>query len=353
MSSSPDGSRTRVCLVYGGRSSEHGVSCLTAREVKSVIDTSRYDVHAVGITRSGRWVSADPTWPDLAPGQLPEVDESAAAVPWETVTDADVVFPLLHGPWGEDGTLQGLLDLADVRYVGAGVLASAVGMDKAFAKVVFAAAGLPQVPYVPVEPGAWPTDRPRIEARVRALGLPVFVKPSRAGSSMGVVRVDAWEDLAPAIEHAREFDPKIVVEAGKVGAREVECGIVQTVEGVPQASVVGEVQVQHDLHALYDFEAKYIDGTSANVVPADLSPTVSERIRAYAVQAFQAIGGEGLARVDFFLDGDELVINEINTMPGFTTSSMFPLLWEASGVSYAELVDRLLLQALSRPTGLR
>lgn len=353
MSSSPDGSRTRVCLVYGGRSSEHGVSCLTAREVLSVIDVSRYEVHAVGITRSGRWVAAEPRWSDLAPGQLPEVDEDAPTVPWESVTDADVVFPLLHGPWGEDGTLQGLLDLADVRYVGAGVLASAVGMDKAFAKVVFAAAGLPQLPYVPIESGAWPSDRPRIEARVRALGLPVFVKPSRAGSSSGVVRVDTWDQLAPAIEQAREFDPKVVVEAGKVGAREVECGIVQGVDGTPRASVVGEVRVQHGAHAFYDFEAKYVDGTSANVVPADLSPTVSERIRAYALQAFQAIGGEGLARVDFFLDGDELVINEINTMPGFTTSSMFPLLWEASGVPYAELVDRLLQQALSRPTGLR
>ncbi|WP_229053354.1 D-alanine--D-alanine ligase family protein [Aeromicrobium sp. Leaf350] len=346
-------SRTRVCLVYGGRSSEHGVSCLTAREVLSVIDPERYDVRAIGITRSGTWVEAEPRWPELVPGQLPEVDEDAAAVPWESVTDADVVFPLLHGPWGEDGTLQGLLDLADVRYVGAGVLASAVGMDKVFAKVVFAAAGLPQVPYVPIEPSAWPADRDRVEARVRALGLPVFVKPSRAGSSSGVVKVETWEELAPAIEKARDFDPKVLVEAGKVGAREVECGIVQAVDGTPQASVVGEVQVLHDSHAFYDFEAKYLDGTSANLVPADLSPTVSERIRAYAVQAFQAIGGEGLARVDFFLDGEDLVINEINTMPGFTTSSMFPLLWEASGVPYAELVDLLLRQALARPTGLR
>jgi D-alanine-D-alanine ligase len=342
-----------VCLVYGGRSSEHGVSCLTAREVLGVVDPERYDVRAVGITRSGRWVEATPDWPELVAGQLPEVDESAPEVPWETVTDSDVVFPLLHGPWGEDGTLQGLLELAGVRYVGAGVLASAVGMDKVFAKVVFAAAGLPQVPYVAIDAAAWPGDRDRVEARVRALGLPVFVKPSRAGSSSGVVRVDAWEELAPAIEKARDFDPKVLVEAGKVGAREVECGIVQALDGTPEASVVGEVQVLHDAHAFYDFEAKYLDGTSANLVPADLSPTVADRIRAYAVQAFQAIGGEGLARVDFFLDGDELVINEINTMPGFTTSSMFPLLWEATGVSYAELVERLIRQALTRPVGLR
>ncbi|GAA1736357.1 D-alanine--D-alanine ligase family protein [Aeromicrobium alkaliterrae] len=353
MITSRSDSRTRVCLVYGGRSSEHGVSCLTAREVMSVIDTTRFDVRAIGVTPSGRWVEAAPQWPDLAPGQLPAVDESAPPVPWESVTDADVVFPLLHGPWGEDGTLQGLLDLADVRYVGAGVLASAVGMDKVFAKVVFAAAGLPQVPYVPIEPAEWPSDRDRIEARVRALGLPVFVKPSRAGSSSGVVKVDTWDELAPAIEHARSFDPKVLVEAGKIGAREVECGIVQAVDGTPQASVVGEVRVQHGAHAFYDFEAKYLDGTSANIVPAEMSTTISDRIRAYAVQAFKAIGGEGLARVDFFLDGEDLVINEINTMPGFTTSSMFPLLWEASGVTYAELVDRLLQQALARPTGLR
>ncbi len=345
--------RTRVCLVYGGRSSEHSVSCLTAREVLSVIDTDRYDVSAIGITRDGRWVAAEPQWPDLPAGQLPEVSESAPAVPWENVTEADVVFPVLHGPWGEDGTLQGLLDLAGVRYVGAGVLASAVGMDKVFAKAIFAGAGLPQVPYVAVEPSAWPADRERVEARVRALGLPVFVKPSRAGSSSGVVKVDAWEDLEAAIETARSFDPKVLIEAGKVGAREVECGVIDGLDGRPQASVVGEVSVNTGSHSFYDFEAKYVDGTSANVVPADLPATMAERIREYAVKAFEAIAGEGLARVDFFVDGDDLVINEINTMPGFTTSSMFPLLWDASGLPYAELVDRLLQLALARPTGLR
>ncbi|MFT4189487.1 MAG: D-alanine--D-alanine ligase family protein [Aeromicrobium sp.] len=353
MTDSTTDSRIRVCLVYGGRSSEHGVSCLTAREVLSVVDTTRYAVSAIGITPTGRWVAAEPRWPDLEPGRLPQVPEDAPAVAWESVREADVVFPLLHGPWGEDGTLQGLLEMADVRYVGAGVLASAVGMDKVFAKTVFAAAGLPQVPYVPVEPAEWSADRDRVEARVRALGLPVFVKPARAGSSSGVVKVDRWDDLAPAIEQARSFDPKVLVEAGKVGAREVECGVVGTPGGEPAASVVGEVSVREGAHDFYDFEAKYLDGSSANVVPADLSPTESERIRGYAVQAFEAIGGEGLARVDFFLDGDDLVVNEVNTMPGFTTSSMFPLLWEASGLPYADLVDRLLQLALERPLGLR
>ncbi|MFT4299048.1 MAG: D-alanine--D-alanine ligase family protein [Aeromicrobium sp.] len=346
-------SRIRVSLVYGGRSSEHGVSCLTAREVLSVIDATRYDVRCIGITPEGRWVEFRPGWPDLEPGRLPQVPGDAPPVPWESVAEADVVFPLLHGPWGEDGTLQGLLEMAGVRYVGAGVLASAVGMDKVFAKAIFASAGLPQVPYVPIEGATWPSDRDRVEARVRALGLPVFVKPARAGSSSGVTRVDTWDDLVPAIEEARRFDPKVLVEAGCVGAREVECGIVQGLDGAPEASVVGEVSVQHAAHAFYDFEAKYLDGTSANVVPADLPPTVSERIRTYAITAFEAIGGEGLARVDFFLDGEDLVINEINTLPGFTTSSMFPSLWEASGLPYADLVDRLLQLALARPTGLR
>ena len=350
--SSPAG--PRVLLVYGGRSSEHGVSCATASEVSAVIDRDAYDVRAVGVTRDGRWVEQLPHWPDLPAGKLPEVDDSLPTMAWESVAESDVVFPLLHGPWGEDGTLQGLLEMADVRYVGAGVLASAVGMDKPFAKALFAAGGLPQVPHVTVEGSAWPADRERVEARSRALGLPVFVKPARAGSSSGVVKVDDWGDLAAAIEQAREFDPKVLIEAGAVGAREVECGVIQAPDGTPMASVVGEVVVADSSgHAFYDFEAKYLDGTSTNMVPADLPVTVSERIRTYAVQAFEAIGAEGLARVDFFLRGDDLVLNEINTMPGFTTSSMFPLLWEASGIGYAELVDRLLRLALARNTGLR
>jgi D-alanine-D-alanine ligase len=273
----------------------------------------------------------------------------------DDLRDFDVVLPLLHGPWGEDGTIQGLFEMAGVHYVGAGVLASSVAMDKPFTKTVFSAAGLPQIPYVTVLPRDWERDRARVVARVKALGLPVFVKPARAGSSSGVMMVDGWDELESAVEKARDFDPKVLVEAAALGKRELECGVVQELDGTAVASVVGEIVVEEDsAHEFYDFEAKYLDGTSTNIVPADIPDVLADRIRAYAVQAFEAIGCEGLARVDFFLHGDgELVVNEINTMPGFTPYSMFPLLWEASGLTYAELVDRLLQLALDRPTGLR
>ena len=294
------------------------------------------------------------SWPDLPAGTLPAVREMPP-FDLDDLRDFDVVLPLLHGPWGEDGTIQGLFEMAGVHYVGAGVLASSVAMDKPFTKTVFSAAGLPQVPYVTVLPRDWERDRSRVVARVKALGLPVFVKPARAGSSSGVMMVDALDELESAVEKARDFDPKVLVEAAVRGKRELECGVIQELDGTAVASVVGEIVVEEGTsHQFYDFEAKYLDGTSTNIVPADIPDVLAERIRAYAVQAFEAIGCEGLARVDFFLNGDgELVVNEINTMPGFTPYSMFPLLWEASGLTYAELVDRLLQLALDRPTGLR
>ncbi len=355
MNESSPGPRPRVAVVFGGRSSEHGVSCLTARNVVAAIDHERYDVVTVGIRPDGRWVLDTTDW-DVAPGGLPEVREDGEPFPWERLRDVDVAFPLLHGPWGEDGTVQGLLEMAGVRYVGAGVLASAVGMDKPFTKTVFAAAGLPQIAYVTITPAQWEREREKVLARVRALGMPVFVKPARAGSSSGVTKVDDVAFLADAVEAARKHDPKVLVEAAAHDKRELEVGVIQQPDGTPLASVVGEVSNDDTTHTFYDFEAKYLDGSSANVVPAPISDTLSERIRDYAVKAFQAIGGEGLARVDFFATDsapDGLVVNEINTMPGFTSSSMFPVLWEASGVSYAELVDRLLQLALTRPVGLR
>lgn len=346
--------KPRLAVIFGGRSSEHGVSCLTAREVIAAIDADRYDVHPIGITRDGAWVEETAEWPELVQGQLPEVRADRPAFTWEDLHGFDAAFPLLHGPWGEDGTIQGLFEMADVRYVGAGVLASAVGMDKPFTKTVFSAAGLPQIPYVTVLPWQWHGQRDRVEARIRALGLPVFVKPARAGSSSGVTMVDTWAELDGAIEKARDLDPKVIVESGAKGKRELECAVMQQPDGTPVASVVGEITVAEDsAHEFYDFEAKYLDGTSLNVVPADIPVTLSERIRTYAVQAFEAIGGEGLARVDFFLTDDGLVINEINTMPGFTPYSMFPVLWDRSGVPYPELVDRLIQLALNRETGLR
>ena len=350
----PSTSQLRLAVVFGGRSSEHGVSCLTAANVLQVVDRDRFDVTPVGITVDGDWVRESASWPDLPPGTLPAV-RALPPFDLDDLRDFDVVLPLLHGPWGEDGTIQGLFEMAGVHYVGAGVLASSVAMDKPFTKTVFSAAGLPQIPYVTVLPREWERDRARVTARVKALGLPVFVKPARAGSSSGVMMVDAWDELESAVEKARDFDPKVLVEAAALGKRELECGVVQELDGTAVASVVGEIVVEEEsAHEFYDFEAKYLDGTSTNIVPADIPDVLSDRIRAYAVQAFEAIGCEGLARVDFFLHGDgELVVNEINTMPGFTPYSMFPLLWEASGLTYAELVDRLLQLALDRPTGLR
>lgn len=349
--------RTSLAVVFGGQSSEHGVSCLTAREVLAVIDRDRYDVLPIGITTEGQWVEETAQWDDLAPGTLPHVRGDRPAFSWDRLRDVDVVFPLLHGPWGEDGTVQGLFELAGARYVGAGVLASAVGMDKPFTKTVFSAAGLPQLPYVTIQAWEWEARRERVVARIQALGLPVFVKPARAGSSSGVTPVHDWADLERAVLTARSFDPKVIVEAAAHGKREVECAVIQDERGMPVASEVGEIVVAADAdHEYYDFEAKYLDGTSTNVVPAALDETMRRRIREYALHAFDAIGCEGLARVDFFLtdsaDGG-LVINEINTMPGFTPFSMFPRLWEASGVPYAELVERLISLALARPTGLR
>ncbi len=351
----PSTSQLRLAVVFGGRSSEHGVSCLTAANVLQVVDHDRFDITPIGITLDGDWVRETASWPDLAAGTLPAVRPEMPPFAWDDLRDFDVVLPLLHGPWGEDGTIQGLFEMAGVHYVGAGVLSSSVAMDKPFTKTVFAASGLPQIPYVTVHPRDWELERARVVARVKALGLPVFVKPARAGSSSGVMMVDSWDELESAVEKARGFDPKVLVEAAVRGKRELECGVIQQLDGTAVASVVGEIVVQDGTaHEFYDFEAKYLDGTSTNIVPADIPEVLSDRIRAYAVQAFEAIGCEGLARVDFFLNGDgELVVNEINTMPGFTPFSMFPLLWEASGLTYPELVDRLLQLALDRPLGLR
>lgn len=368
-------SRPRVALVFGGRSSEHGVSCLTAGEVGRVIDPATYEVVPVGIAADGRWVleSLDSDRLALHEGRLPRVDsartdvvlapdpsrrELVTAAPGEVpelLGRVDVVFPLLHGPWGEDGTVQGLLEMTGVRYVGAGVLASAIGMDKPVMKVVLAAAGLPVLPSVVVPPHAPGRTDDHVRDAVDALGYPVFVKPARAGSSMGISRVEHEGSLDAAVEAAREHDPKVLIEPAALGARELECGVLGGLDGRPEASVVGEIVVSPDSgHDFYDFTAKYLDGSARIDVPADLPSEVSEEVRALSVRAFEAIGCEGLARVDFFLTADgQVLLNEINTMPGFTATSMFPMLWQASGLAYPALVDRLLKLALARPTGLR
>ncbi|WP_434621514.1 D-alanine--D-alanine ligase family protein [Arthrobacter sp. A5] len=367
--------RPRVVVLFGGRSSEHAVSCVTAAGVLGAIDRDKYDVVPIGITKTGQWVlaSGDPSQWSLSSAQLPEVPPSDKTVsltgtggsPQLIVTapnhvpvelgEVDVVFPVLHGPFGEDGTIQGLLELSDTRYVGAGVLASAVGMDKHFMKVVFAAAGLDVGPYVAVTDRQWTNDPQTVRDSVAALGFPVFVKPARAGSSMGISKVETLAELPAAIEEARLHDLKLVIEAGIVG-REIECAVLEgRGSGAARTSMPGEIVVTDSQHAFYDFAAKYVqDNAAALTCPADLSDEVITRIRDLAAVAFDAVGAEGLSRVDFFVtDEGEIIINEINTMPGFTPKSMYPQMWAASGLSYPELIDELLQLGLNRKTGLR
>ncbi len=269
--------------------------------------------------------------------------------------EVDVVLPLLHGPFGEDGTLQGLLELADVPYVGSGVFASAAGMDKQFMKALLAGAGLPVGPHVVIADREWQRDPAACAESVAALGWPVFVKPARGGSSMGISKVHGPDQLAAAVELARESDPKVVVEAAVVG-REIECGVLEALDGGdPETAPLGEVEVLGGGHEFYDFDAKYLDEEHLRLTcPADLPESVAAEIAELAVRSFQALGCEGLARVDFFVtEHGEVLVNEVNTMPGFTPVSMFPLMWATAGVDYPQLVDRLLRLALQRRTGLR
>lgn len=368
--------KPRVAVVFGGRSSEHAISCVTAGSVLQALDPERYDVVPVGITHDGRWVleSADPERLALTSGdKLPEVDPSRATVALandtsaselvvqepssvpRTLGEVDVVFPLLHGPWGEDGTIQGLLEMASVRYVGAGVLSSAVGMDKHYMKIVLQSRGLPVLPYTVVTPRQWGSDHGAVHESVNSLGYPVFVKPCRGGSSIGISKVHSESGLDDAIEEARRYDPKVLVEIAAVDGREIECGVLEGFgSNPPESSVPAEIRVGGD-HEFYDFAAKYLpeEHTEATV-PADLPEALALQVGQLSVQAFEALSCEGLARVDFFLlPEDRLVINEINTMPGFTPTSMFPRMWAASGLDYPALVDRLVQLALQRDTGLR
>jgi len=359
-------SRIRVAVVFGGRSTEHAISCVSAGSVLAALDRNRYDVVPIGITTDGRWVLApdDPSALAISDRDLPQVDPRGAAlvlagdptVKSLVVLDAaaslpelgsvDVVFPLLHGPFGEDGTIQGLLELAGVPYVGSGVFASAAAMDKHHMKQLLKGAGLDVPPYVVVRMGE-PTP-----ASAADLGLPVFVKPARGGSSIGITRVDDLGQLEAAVAEAHRHDPKALVEQAVLG-REIECGVLVDVHGVPRASVPAEIRVTGP-QTFYDFEAKYLgDSTEFDIPPAIDDETIA-RVQSAAVEAFVALDCEGLARVDFFVcDDGRVVINEVNTMPGFTPSSMFPRMWAASGVSYPELVDRLVNDALRRGTGLR
>ncbi|MFF3978868.1 D-alanine--D-alanine ligase family protein [Streptomyces sp. NPDC055808] len=370
--------KPRVAVVFGGRSSEHGISVVTAGAVLRAIDRTKYDVLPIGITTDGRWaLTADepermaisdrrtPSVEELAEsaegGVVLPVDPSSREVVYsepgmapKVLGEVDVVLPLLHGPYGEDGTLQGLLELSGIPYVGAGVLASAVGQDKEYMKRVFTSFGLPVGPYLVVRPREWEQDekgaRQRIADFAGEHGWPLFIKPSRAGSSFGITKVDSFEGLDEAITEARRHDPKFLVESLLRG-REIECGVLEFEDG-PRASVPAEIPPV-TAHDFYDFEAKYID-SAAGIVPAPIGEEATAEVRRLAVEAFEAASCEGLVRADFFLqDNGEFVINEINTMPGFTPISMYPRMWQESGVGYADLVDKLIQAALRRPTGLR
>jgi D-alanine-D-alanine ligase len=356
--------RIRIGVIFGGRSGEHDVSLRSAEAIMRAIDPEKFEVVPIGIARDGRWVTGgDPlrqladysslplaqrgedqahahaTPPACAEGVALDVRSSAWA------RDVDVLFPVLHGPWGEDGTVQGLLELANVPYVGAGVLASAIGMDKITAKQLFERAGLPIAPWTSVLRRDWQRDPDAVAVRIeREIGFPCFVKPANLGSSVGISKVHHGGELAGALDEAGRHDRKIIVERG-LDARELEVSVLGNDD--PVTSVVGEIVPSNEF---YDFEAKYVDDRSELIVPAEISSDQSESLRSIAVQAFKAIDAAGMARVDFFLERSTgtIYLNEINTIPGFTQASMYPLLWEASGLSFRDLVTRLVELAVER-----
>ena len=365
--------RIRVALVFGGRSSEHEISCSTAAGVLGAIDRSRFEVIPVGITKDGAFTLQpdDAARFAMNPAAMPVVADNGTRVLWpesaasrelrvlegsatggagagaiRSLGSVDIAFPLLHGPWGEDGTIQGLFELIGLPYVGNGTFASAAAMDKDVTKKLLAAAGVAVAPWVTVTRGQWVADRARHEARAHGLGLPVFVKPARAGSSVGVTKVKAWAELAAALEAAWVHDGKALVEAAVEG-REIECGVLSGRDGEPtRVSVAGEIVIRSG--DFYDYAAKYLDPDAAELVcPAPLREGELREMQRVAARAFEAIGGEGLARCDFFFTGEEFVVNELNTMPGFTPISMFPKCWAATGIDYRALIAELIEMGLA------
>jgi len=382
--------KLRVGILFGGRSGEHEVSLLSAASVLNAIDKEKYEVVPIGITKDGRWLTAEHAEnlltgklvleprnlragdPDntasaavLARGEAvvvpPEpVHRHAGLVPFQTdaglmrrasdrAINVDVIFPVLHGTFGEDGTIQGLLELADIPYVGAGVLGSAAGMDKDIMKSLFIAAGIPIVKHVTILRSQWESDPKKVERLVGKLKYPVFVKPANLGSSVGISKAHNKKELGPAIEEAAKFDRKIVIEQGVGGnkdkAREIECSVLGNDE--PVASVAGEIVPGKEF---YDYAAKYVDEGSRLIIPAKLTKSEMKKVQALAVAAFKAVDCSGLARVDFLMDPKtrKIYLNEINTMPGFTSISMYPKLWAASGLAYADLIDKLIQLGIER-----
>jgi D-alanine-D-alanine ligase len=342
--------RIRLVVLFGGRSAEHEVSCTTAAHVLRALDLDRYEAVPVGITRDGRWLRADEALAALASGSLGELDQlharGTAVEPLPTVraTDAGVpvvVLPLLHGPYGEDGTVQGLLELAGVPYVGTGVLGSAVAMDKAAAKELLSAHDIPQCEWLSAR--VHEVDDGLLDRAADRLGFPMFVKPANMGSSIGISKVHDREHLRAAVDEAARFDECIVFEENVVG-RELECAVLGN--RTPRASVIGEIRPGADF---YDYDDKYEDGAEL-LIPAPIAQPMSDELRGLAVHTFEVMRCEGMARVDFFWeeDGRGPLVNEVNTIPGFTPISQYPKLWEASGLSYGRLIDELVALALER-----
>jgi D-alanine-D-alanine ligase len=343
--------KLRVGIIFGGRSGEHEVSVTSAASIFKHIDRGKYEPVPIRIEKDGSW--SFPLQEPTASNVAQAIEQARAAGRDATTTGdpalgrlkLDVVFPVLHGPYGEDGTIQGLLEMAGLAYVGNGVLASAAGMDKSIMKILFEGRGLPVCHWHDFVRPEWDRDRSAMLQRIATLGLPVFVKPANLGSSVGISKVKTHEELVPAIELALQFDRKVVVEAAVPRAREIECAILGNDD--PATSVPGEILPSREF---YDYEAKYLDEGSKTVIPADLPPATVAKVQRLAVEAFRAIDGAGLARVDFLMDGESgtIYLNEINTLPGFTNISMYSKMWEASGVPYRELVDRLIQLALAR-----
>ena len=325
-----------VTIICGGRSSEHEISCISASGIIAAIDRKKFNPSLIGITKSGKWVSLpSDTKFVIKGGQLPSVPESAPQISINEIK-TDVLFPILHGPYGEDGTIQGLIEMLDLPYVGSGVLASAVGMDKHFAKQIFAAHGISVAPGIALRIGE--------EIKDPGFGYPLFVKPARGGSSRGTHKVKRAEDLSAAVSDAFKYDAKIIIEKAIVG-REIECAVLER-DGNIEASLPGEIKIDPKFE-FYDFEAKYLDNATNVVVPADIKRGVA--IQQAAIAAFKALGCSGLARVDFFYTSDDqIIINELNTAPGFTSTSVYPKLWAASGLSYTEIITALIETAQRR-----
>jgi D-alanine-D-alanine ligase len=388
--------KIRVAVVFGGKGPEHAVSAMGGGNMLASIDRAKYDVVPIGITREGGWVQVadEPARLAINGSELPSVESLAepgsAVVPWggagllesapgqipHVLGDVDIVLPVLHGPFGEDGTIQGLLEMAGVPYVGAGVLASAVSMDKEYMKIVFRAHGLPVGPYVVLRPRDWPADGPpdelagrtalgsaadpadeperkRVLDEIADLGWPLFVKPARGGSSIGTSKAHDLAQLHESIALARQYDPKVLVEAAIAG-HEIEVSVLEGVDGAPpDTSLPGQLMIDGG-EEFWDFEAKYLDAASGMTIPAPIPDSATDEVRRLAAAAFDAVSCEGLARVDFFYTPrGEIVINEINTIPGLSPASYFQKMWEVTGLPFPQLIDRLLQTALRKGTGLR